>query len=69
MFITKINGEPIRPYWCDTVALPAGGTSSEPKSITFRMRFTDFAGPYLMHCQMLAHSDLGMIQRVTVVPQ
>ena len=69
MFITKINGVSIKPYWCDTIALPAGGTSSEPKSITFRMRFTDFAGPYLMHCQMLAHSDLGMIQRVTVVPQ
>jgi FtsP/CotA-like multicopper oxidase with cupredoxin domain len=69
MLITKINGVSVKPYWCDTIALPAGGTPSEPKSITFRMRFTDFAGPYLMHCQMLAHSDLGMIQRVTVVPQ
>lgn len=69
MFITEINGVPIKPYWCDTVALPAGGTPSDPKSITFRMRFADFTGPYLMHCQMLAHSDLGMIQRVTVVPQ
>jgi len=68
MLITKINGVPIKPYWCDTVALPAGGTTSDPKSITFRMRFDDFTGPYLMHCQMLVHSDLGMIQRVTVVP-
>jgi len=69
MFITKINGVAINPYWCDTVALPAGGTASEPTSVTFRMRFNDFIGPYLMHCQMLVHSDLGMIQRVTVVPQ
>jgi len=38
-------------------------------SITFRMRFDDFTGPYVMHCQMLQHSDLGMIQRVTVLPQ
>jgi FtsP/CotA-like multicopper oxidase with cupredoxin domain len=69
MMITKINGVPIKPYWCDTVALPAGGTASEPKSITFRMRFNDFTGPFIMHCQMLVHSDLGMIQRVSVVPQ
>ena len=68
MFITRINGTSIKPYWCDTVALPAGGTALEPKSITFRMRFDDFTGPYVMHCQMLQHSDLGMIQRVTVVP-
>jgi len=68
MMITKINGLSVKPYWCDTVALPAGGSSSEPKSITFRMRFNDFTGPFIMHCQMLAHSDLGMIQRVTVVP-
>lgn len=69
MMITKINGVSVKPYWCDTVALPAGGSSSEPKSITFRMRFNDFTGPFIMHCQMLTHSDLGMIQRVTVVPQ
>ena len=69
MMITKINGVPIKPYWCDTVALPAGGTASEPKSITFRMRFNDFTGPFIMHCQMLVHSDLGMIQRITVVPR
>lgn len=69
MFITRINGIPIKPYWCDTIALSAGGTATEPKSITFRMRFNDFTGPFIMHCQMLVHSDLGMIQRITVVPR
>jgi len=64
-----IIGASIKPYWCDTVALPAGGTSIEPKSITFRMRFDDFIGPFIMHCQMLQHSDLGMIQRVAVLTQ
>jgi len=39
-----------------------------PTSITFRMRFTDFIGPYILHSQMLQESDLGMIQLVTVVP-
>jgi FtsP/CotA-like multicopper oxidase with cupredoxin domain len=67
MYITKINGKSITPYWCDTVALPAGGTLEMPTSVTFRMRFKDFVGPYILHSQMLQYSDLGMVQRVTVV--
>jgi FtsP/CotA-like multicopper oxidase with cupredoxin domain len=68
MYITKVNGQSIKPYWCDTVALPAGGAPENPTSITFRMRFNDFVGPYILHSQMLQYSDLGMVQRVTVVP-
>jgi len=68
MYIIKVNGKPVEPYWCDTVALPAGGTSKHPSSVTFRMRFKDFVGPYILHNQRLQASDLGMIQRVTVVP-
>ena len=68
MYITKINGNAVKPYWCDTVALPPGGTPETPTSVTFRMRFADFVGPYLLHSQMLQYSDLGMIQRVTIVP-
>jgi FtsP/CotA-like multicopper oxidase with cupredoxin domain len=68
MYVIKVNGKPIEPYWCDTLALPTGGTSQNPSSVTFRMRFKDFVGPYLLHNQRLQASDLGMIQRVTVVP-
>lgn len=68
MYIIKVNGKPVEPYWCDTIALPTGGTSQNPSSVTFRMRFKDFVGPYLLHNQRLLLSDLGMIQRVTVVP-
>ncbi len=68
MFITKVNGISVQPYWCDTVALPVGGTPEAPTSVTFRMRFKDFVGPYILHSQMLQYSDLGMVQRVTVVP-
>ncbi len=68
MYVIKVNGKPIEPYWCDTIALPKGGTSQNPSSVTFRMRFKDFVGPYLLHNQRLLVSDLGMIQRVTVVP-
>lgn len=66
MYVIKINGQPIIPFWCDTLALPVGGTPSNPTSITFRSRFRDFTGPYVMHCHMLAHEDLGMMQGVTV---
>ena len=68
MYITRVNGVSVKPYWCDTVALPAGGTPENPTSITFRMRFKDYVGPYILHSQMLQYSDLGMVQRVTVVP-
>jgi FtsP/CotA-like multicopper oxidase with cupredoxin domain len=67
MYIIKVNGKPVEPYWCDTVALPSGGTSQNPTSVTFRMRFKDFIGPYILHNQRMQASDLGMIQRVTVV--
>ena len=66
MYVIKINGQPVTPFWCDTLALPIGGTPSVPTSITFRSRFRDFTGPYVMHCHMLAHEDLGMMQGVTV---
>jgi len=66
MYVIKVNGQPVTPFWCDTLALPLGGTPSNPTSITFRSRFRDFTGPYVMHCHMLAHEDLGMMQGVTV---
>ena len=69
MYIIKVNGFPVDPYWCDTLALPAGGTQEMPTSVTFRMRFADFIGPYILHSQMLTYADLGMVQRVTVLPK
>ena len=67
MWVIKINGAPITPYWADTVALPTGGSPTVPTSITFRMRFLHHTGPYVMHCHMPAHEDMGMMQGVTVV--
>ena len=68
MYVTRVNGVSIDPYWCDTVTLPAGGTPEMPTTTTIRMRFKDFSGPFILHSQMLQYADLGMIQRVTVVP-
>jgi len=46
--------------WQDTVSLPA------ERSIKIRSRFLDFPGRFLLHCHILLHSDLGMMQNVEV---
>ncbi len=65
-WVVSINGLPIEPYWADTIAL-SSGTPKKPGSVTFRSRFIDFKGAYVMHCHMLAHEDMGMMQTVEVV--
>ena len=65
--VIKINGQPVEPFWADTIALPPGGTPTEPTSVTFRTRFRDFKGAYVMHCHMLVHEDMGMMQMIDVV--
>ncbi|MBV9209710.1 MAG: multicopper oxidase domain-containing protein [Acidobacteria bacterium] len=47
--------------WQDTVSLPANG------SVKIRSRFRTFTGRYLLHCHILLHSDLGMMQNVEVI--
>ncbi|MFO1396405.1 MAG: multicopper oxidase domain-containing protein [Burkholderiales bacterium] len=75
MYIVAVNGKPIEPYWADTVPMPYNNsTPQQPppvpapaqSSITFRMRFRDFTGRYVMHCHMLVHEDMGMMQQVIV---
>lgn len=59
--LTQVNGEPVaEPVWLDTVIVPHGG------SITFRTRFLDFTGKYVLHCHMMNHEELGMMQVVQV---
>jgi len=77
MYIVAVNGKPVEPYWADTLPLPfsselpTGGGPNVPgaamTSITFRSRFLHYTGPYVMHCHMLVHEDMGMMQGVTVV--
>jgi FtsP/CotA-like multicopper oxidase with cupredoxin domain len=47
--------------WQDTVSLPT------ERSVKIRSRFLDFPGRFLLHCHILLHSDLGMMQNVEVV--
>jgi FtsP/CotA-like multicopper oxidase with cupredoxin domain len=65
--VTKVNGVTVDPFWADTIALPPDGTPEEPTSVTFRVRFLNFRGTFVMHCHMLAHEDMGMMQVVEVV--
>ena len=76
MYIVAINGVRLaEPYWADTIPLPYNNSTLPPgyvdpptlTPITFRMRFVHFTGRYVMHCHMLVHEDMGMMQGVTVV--
>jgi FtsP/CotA-like multicopper oxidase with cupredoxin domain len=47
--------------WQDTVSLPT------ERSVKIRSRFLDYPGRFILHCHILLHSDLGMMQNVEVV--
>jgi FtsP/CotA-like multicopper oxidase with cupredoxin domain len=60
--VMAIDGVPLAtPVWRDTVDLPPFG------SVRFRTRFVDFAGKMVLHCHILEHEDLGMMQVVEIV--
>jgi FtsP/CotA-like multicopper oxidase with cupredoxin domain len=57
--VMAINGEPLAtPLWRDTVIVPRDG------SLTFRSRFLDFTGKTVLHCHMMNHEELGMMQLI-----
>jgi len=59
--LTKVNGKPLaEPQWLDTAVLPRNG------SLTFRSRFLDYTGRFMLHCHMMNHEEMGMMQVVEV---
>jgi FtsP/CotA-like multicopper oxidase with cupredoxin domain len=59
--MVAINGEKLaKRDWRDTVVVPRNG------SVTFRSRFLDFSGRFVLHCHMMNHEELGMMQVVEV---
>jgi FtsP/CotA-like multicopper oxidase with cupredoxin domain len=59
--VTKVNGQPAPGLpWRDTVTVPRKG------SLTFRSRFLDYTGIFMLHCHMMNHEELGMMQTVEV---
>lgn len=81
--VTAINNVVLsQPEWHDTFIVPAsipkptGPDGIQPNirdneygSITFRTHFDPVTvGQFVMHCHILTHEDLGMMQRVDVLP-
>jgi FtsP/CotA-like multicopper oxidase with cupredoxin domain len=56
--------------WKDTVLVPTGtGPNNQTISQTVNVytRYTDYIGQFVLHCHILDHEDLGMMQVVEVV--
>ena len=78
--LTHVNGQRLPvPEWHDTLILPAAQPQpgNDPQdinqatfgSMTFRTHFDpDTVGSFVMHCHILTHEDIGMMQRLTIVP-
>ena len=80
--LTHINGKPLPvPEWRDTILVPSAqpqpsqGGSSLPitspdvtfGSVTFRTRLDpDITGNTVMHCHILTHEDVGMMQEIEI---
>jgi FtsP/CotA-like multicopper oxidase with cupredoxin domain len=60
--IVKLNGKPLgKRQWRDTAIVERkGGT------LTFRSRFLDHTGIFMLHCHMMNHEEMGMMQTVEV---
>ena len=62
--VMEIGGRPVADRtWRDSVVVPrpaAGG------STVIRTRFLDYTGVFMMHCHMMNHEELGMMQAVEV---
>lgn len=60
--IVEVNGRTLAtPQWRDTAIVRNNGGS-----IVFRTRFLDYTGVFMLHCHMMEHEDLGMMQTVEV---
>lgn len=60
--VTHLNGKPLAmPQWRDTAIVERKGGS-----LTFRSRFLDYTGIFMLHCHMMNHEELGMMQTVEV---
>ncbi len=60
--VVSVNGKPLAvPQWRDTVIVERKGGE-----VVFRSRFLDFTGVYMVHCHMMNHEEMGMMQTVEV---
>jgi len=68
----QIVGGPDDGVWKDTIYIPSydpdAETPEQPKIVTIRTRYEDFAGNFVIHCHILDHEDEGMMQIVRICP-
>jgi FtsP/CotA-like multicopper oxidase with cupredoxin domain len=59
--VMRVDGKALaEPVWRDTVNVPHSG------SVTLRSRFEDFTGRFVLHCHILNHEEIGMMQMIEV---
>ena len=60
--VVSVNGKALTvPEWRDSVIVERKGGQ-----VVFRSRFLDFTGVYMLHCHMMNHEEMGMMQTVEV---
>ncbi|HVA34349.1 MAG TPA: multicopper oxidase domain-containing protein, partial [Candidatus Baltobacteraceae bacterium] len=61
--VLAVNGVPIPPTIRDVIWIPPakGGV---PSSVRLRIRFKEWTGKSVLHCHILPHEDLGMMQNL-----
>jgi FtsP/CotA-like multicopper oxidase with cupredoxin domain len=62
VFRSGPNAQP-QVVWKDTQFIPAGGT------VNVYTRYLDYTGSFVIHCHILDHEDLGMMETVEVVKE
>lgn len=74
--VTHVNGVELdQPEWRDTMLIPAADTSNggnivdNQGSISYVTYFNPITyGDFVMHCHILTHEDIGMMQQLRIVP-
>jgi FtsP/CotA-like multicopper oxidase with cupredoxin domain len=61
---TDPNGDP-ELVWKDTLLIPP--TTKPDDAVSVWTKYTDFTGKFVIHCHILDHEDLGMMEVVKVV--
>ena len=62
--VIEIGGQPQADRtWRDTVVVPRPAKGG---STVIRSRFLDYTGVFMMHCHMMNHEEMGMMQTVEV---
>ena len=60
--VVSVNGKVLDvPEWRDSVIVERKGGQ-----VVFRSRFLDYTGVYMLHCHMMNHEEMGMMQTVEV---